>query len=444
MWYPENTGVRMGVNELVFAIEEAITRHELKVGDRLPPQRILAYKLEVNPTTVSRAYQRAAQKGLVGGQIGRGTYVLGNSNAAMFAQAIGVSDGLKINLSINKLRCDEVILKLNKQIEAANTLANTPQYYEYISNDLVQRFQRAVSQWLYACRQVTFYGDQILALPSCQYGLQMIFTRLLNAGDAILVDEFTAPGIITAAKQRGLRLFTCKGDEQGITPEGLVSAARQTGARMLVTIPSHHSPLGFSQTEARRRALANEIRRLDLLLVEEDIYGMFDTPAPVSGYIPQHSLLVSGFSKCLSGGHRASFIASANPVLHKLRENIVETAWLVSASAASHIITAIEHGLIDKAIQHCLAEMKRRNSLLNKRLGLQLPLTSPHHWLANTVVDIRGLKAVGVDVAEARHFAVNPLDDPLSHCRLSVNGVDDETYEQGLNLLAGFVQKRVV
>lgn len=441
MWYPEKTDSRMGVNELVFAIEEAITCHELKVGDRLPPQRILAYKLEVNPTTVSRAYQRAAQKGLVGGQIGRGTYVLGNSNAAMFAQAIGASDGLKINLSINKLRCDDVILKLNKQIETVNTLASTPQYYEYICNDLVLRFQRAVSQWLEACREVQFSEDQILALPSCQYALQMIFTRLLNRGDAILVDEFTAPGIITAAKQRGLRMFICKGDEQGITPEGLVSAVKQTGARMLVTIPSHHSPLGFTQTEARRRALAGEIRRLDLLLVEEDIYGMFATPAPISGYVPEQSLLVSGFSKCLSGGHRASFIASANPVLQKLRDNIVETAWLVSASAASHIITAIEHGLIDKAVQHCLAELKRRNFQLNKRLGLDLPLSSPHHWLANSILDISGLKAAGVDVAAASHFSVNPLEDPLSFCRLSVNGVDDETFEQGLNLLSGFVRK---
>ncbi len=441
MWYPEKTDSRMGVNELVFAIEEAITCHELKVGDRLPPQRILAYKLEVNPTTVSRAYQRAAQKGLVGGQIGRGTYVLGNSNAAMFAQAIGASDGLKINLSINKLRCDDVILKLNKQIEAVNTLASTPQYYEYISNDLVLRFQRAVSQWLENCRAVQFREDQILALPSCQYGLQMIFTRLLNRGDAILVDKFTAPGIITAAKQRGLRMFICKGDAQGITPEGLVSAVKQTGARVLVTIPSHHSPLGFSQSEARRRALAGEIRRLDLLLVEEDIYGMFATPAPISGYVPEQSLLVSGFSKCLSGGHRASFIASANPVLQKLRDNIVETAWLVSASAASHIITAIEHGLIDKAIQHCLTELKRRNVQLNKRLGLDLPLSSPHHWLASSTLDISGLKAAGVDVAAASHFSVNPLDDPLSFCRLSVNGVDDETYEQGLNLLSGFVRK---
>ncbi len=441
MWYPEKTDSRMGVNELVFAIEEAITCHELKVGDRLPPQRILAYKLEVNPTTVSRAYQRAAQKGLVGGQIGRGTYVLGNSNAAMFAQAIGASDGLKINLSINKLRCDDVILKLNKQIETVNTLASTPQYYEYICNDLVLRFQRAVSQWLEACREVQFSEDQILALPSCQYALQMIFIRLLNRGDAILVDEFTAPGIITAAKQRGLRMFICKGDEQGITPEGLVSAVKQTGARMLVTIPSHHSPLGFTQTEARRRALAGEIRRLDLLLVEEDIYGMFATPAPISGYVPEQSLLVSGFSKCLSGGHRASFIASANPVLQKLRDNIVETAWLVSASAASHIITAIEHGLIDKAVQHCLAELKRRNFQLNKRLGLDLPLSSPHHWLANSILDISGLKAAGVDVAAASHFSVNPLEDPLSFCRLSVNGVDDETFEQGLNLLSGFVRK---
>ena len=78
MWIPEKNSsqAKMGVNDLVHAIEKAITEQQLKVGDRLPPQRILAYSLNVNPTTVSRAYRRAAEKGLIGGQIGRGTYVL--------------------------------------------------------------------------------------------------------------------------------------------------------------------------------------------------------------------------------------------------------------------------------------------------------------------------------------------------------------------------------
>ena len=446
MWYPDpllfsGSKTKLGVNELVFAIEEAITRQTLRVGDRLPPQRILAYKLGVNPTTVSRAYQRAAQKGLVGGQIGRGTYVLGNSNAALFAQQVGAASGFKIDLSINRLRCDETILRLNKQTEAANTLANSPQYYEYISHDLLLRYQRAVSQWLQRSRAIEYQAEEVLAIPSCQYGLQLVFSRLLNKGDGILVDEFTAPGIITAAKQCGLRMFTCKGDDQGITPEALASAARQTGARVVVMIPSHHSPLGYSQSEERRGALAAEIRRQDMLLVEEDIYGMFACADPVSRYIPEHSLLMSGFSKCFSGGHKAAFIASGSPLLNKLRDSIVETAWLVAASAASHIITGIEHGFVDKAVQHCLGQLQQRNAQLNRRLNLDLPLHSPHHWLSARQLDIRGLKQAGVDVATANNFAVNPLADAYSFCRLSVNGSDDASFEQGLNLLSSFMQQ---
>ncbi|MGB1239851.1 MAG: GntR family transcriptional regulator, partial [Pseudomonadales bacterium] len=88
MWFPTLGAQKMGVNALVQAIEKAIFAGELQIGDRLPPQRILAYKLDVNPTTVSRAYQRAAEKGLVGGQIGRGTYVLAQSNAVLFTQVM--------------------------------------------------------------------------------------------------------------------------------------------------------------------------------------------------------------------------------------------------------------------------------------------------------------------------------------------------------------------
>ena len=47
----------------------------LRPGDRLPPQRDLASAIGVTVGTVTRAYQLAARQGLVGGEIGRGTYV---------------------------------------------------------------------------------------------------------------------------------------------------------------------------------------------------------------------------------------------------------------------------------------------------------------------------------------------------------------------------------
>ena len=61
--------------QVVEALGRDIRAGRLRPGDRLPPQRDLASAIGVTVGTVTRAYQLAARQGLVGGEIGRGTYV---------------------------------------------------------------------------------------------------------------------------------------------------------------------------------------------------------------------------------------------------------------------------------------------------------------------------------------------------------------------------------
>ena len=86
-WIPELSGSK-GPTYLAVAdaIGAAVRRGELRPGDRLPTHRLLADLLGVNVSTVTRAYREAARRRLLGGEVGRGTYVLGvASEAALFA-----------------------------------------------------------------------------------------------------------------------------------------------------------------------------------------------------------------------------------------------------------------------------------------------------------------------------------------------------------------------
>src|SRR5690606_30412791 len=47
----------------------------LAVGERLPTHRDLAWRLKVTVGTVSRAYAEAERRGLVSGEVGRGSFV---------------------------------------------------------------------------------------------------------------------------------------------------------------------------------------------------------------------------------------------------------------------------------------------------------------------------------------------------------------------------------
>ena len=64
---------------LADALERDIEKSELVHGTRLPTHRDLAWELGVTVGTVTRGYSEATRRGLISGEVGRGTYVQADS-----------------------------------------------------------------------------------------------------------------------------------------------------------------------------------------------------------------------------------------------------------------------------------------------------------------------------------------------------------------------------
>jgi GntR family transcriptional repressor for pyruvate dehydrogenase complex len=62
--------------EIVLRIERMIANGEVRMGDRLPPERQLAEAFRVSRHSVREAIRSLEQKGLLRSQVGDGTYVL--------------------------------------------------------------------------------------------------------------------------------------------------------------------------------------------------------------------------------------------------------------------------------------------------------------------------------------------------------------------------------
>jgi DNA-binding transcriptional MocR family regulator len=80
MWVPEMGG-RSGplYRAIADALAEDASKGRLPPGTRLPTHRDLADRLGVTVGTVSRAYAEAARRGLVSGEVGRGTFARGST-----------------------------------------------------------------------------------------------------------------------------------------------------------------------------------------------------------------------------------------------------------------------------------------------------------------------------------------------------------------------------
>src|SRR5438876_1332673 len=85
---------------LADAVAAEIANGGLKAGDQLPPQRTFAYERKIAASTASRVYTELLRRGLVVGEVGRGTFVSGESRQPIAPVPLEPR-GARIDLEIN-------------------------------------------------------------------------------------------------------------------------------------------------------------------------------------------------------------------------------------------------------------------------------------------------------------------------------------------------------
>src|SRR6476620_4960792 len=84
---------------LADSVAAEIANGGLKPGDRLPPQRSFAYERKIAVSTASRVYTELLRRGLVVGEVGRGTFISGEARRGIAAPT--EPRGARIDLEFN-------------------------------------------------------------------------------------------------------------------------------------------------------------------------------------------------------------------------------------------------------------------------------------------------------------------------------------------------------
>src|ERR1700733_9779772 len=85
--------------KLADTVAAEIADGTLKPGDQLPPQRSFAYERKIAVSTASRVYAELLRRGLVVGEVGRGTFISGEAKRGV--AAAGEPRGIRIDLEFN-------------------------------------------------------------------------------------------------------------------------------------------------------------------------------------------------------------------------------------------------------------------------------------------------------------------------------------------------------
>src|ERR1700726_1255129 len=252
----------------VLALEADIAAGRVKPGMRLLPQRDMAQRLELSVGTISKAYAEAEQRGLISGEVGRGTFV---QRRRPDARGLGPSE-TTINLALNVPPYtgeDDVIASVLAEIVADGEMSNL---LGYLPHQGLRRHREAMVMWLTSLG-VTADADHLFITPGGQHALSIALGMVATSSDTVLTESYTYSGMLALSAQCGYRLHGGATDVPGLIPESLDRAFTETGARVLFSMATLKGPAGLVIPRQRRQAIAEIARKADAYLLEDDAYG---------------------------------------------------------------------------------------------------------------------------------------------------------------------------
>jgi 2-aminoadipate transaminase len=477
---------------LVAQLQEEILRRvrtgALRPGDRLPPSRQLADILGVNRGTVTAAYEALRERGILDGQVGRGTFVAetgpagitypashvgpGRAGAARFrwqdhfagfepppeertlreaaaaagrdviSFAGGVPDPSLFPTDAFRKALDRVLREEGSALLAYGAPEGHRGFLDFLKRYL-------------AGRDVATRDDELLVVNGSQQAVDLLARAFLRPGDTVVVEEPSYYGAIEIFQGYGARLVGVPVDGEGIRVDAAEAVLARERPKLLYVMPTFQNPTGGCLSSTRREALVRLCARFEVPVVEDDFDGelYFDQPPPpplksLSG--SDGVIYIGTPSKMLFPGLRIGWIAAAAPVVARLARirrlaDLSGSPLLQAALAGFAASGALDRHM--KVVREAYGERVRKlTASLEGTMPESVTWTRPRGGLSLLVSLPEGLDSAellpeaaraGVLYSPGRMFFVG---DGARHLRLSFGNVATGDVEEGARRLAGVLE----
>jgi (S)-3,5-dihydroxyphenylglycine transaminase len=168
--------------------------------------------------------------------------------------------------------------------------------------------------------------EAVMVTTGCQEAMVIALRGLCaGPGDVVLAAEPCYVGFTGAARILGIDVVPVPESPDGLRPETVaaVAASVRAGGRTpkaLYLVPNFANPSGVSLPVPTRRALLDVAAEADLLILEDDPYGLFgldDEPRPTLKSLDtdQRVIYLGSFAKSYFPGVRVGFLVADQPVV---------------------------------------------------------------------------------------------------------------------------------
>ncbi|TPW30941.1 PLP-dependent aminotransferase family protein [Martelella alba] len=420
-------------------------------GMRLPPQRQMAADLKISVQTVSRAYEELTRRGLLTGEVGRGSYVRAQSREPEQLHMYERNGDL-VDLSILKPVCESRSLaKFSAAFSALGADMPPELAFSMMPNALFNRYRLVGANWLAACG--------LKAPPQCitvtngaSEGITAAMMGVAPPGSVVAAEELTHPMLKPLSSYLGFDLEPLPMDEEGLIPEALDQAAGRKRLRAVFVQPSVAGPYAALMSAPRRRAITAIARRRDFAIIENDVLGPLieNRQPPLAAFAPERTLYITDFSKNTIPGLRTGFLAAPPRYAAAVANRHLATNWIATPAIAEIASRWIVDGTAMELINWQRMALKRRHGIAAAALRGVDYRTSPgalHLWLPlpsgmREEAFVQAARARGVIVAPGSTFHVGRL--PMEHAavRISLSATTELDLTSSLGMLASMLRER--
>ncbi|MGH3355733.1 MAG: PLP-dependent aminotransferase family protein [Nocardioidaceae bacterium] len=196
------------------------------------------------------------------------------------------------------------------------------------------------------------HPDDVVVTVGSQQAVDLVTRIFCDPGDVVICEAPSYVGALGVFRAYECDVVHVEMDDDGLRPDLLrdalasISAAGKR-AKFLYTIPNYHNPAGVSLSTPRRREVLDICRQADLLVLEDNPYGLLgfaDEPyRSIRADESERVIYLGSFSKTFAPGMRVGWVLAP----HAVREKLVlaqESATLCPPTFSQLMVSAYLDG----------------------------------------------------------------------------------------------------
>ena len=392
--------------QIMNRLKESIESGRLADRSKLPTNRELATLLDVDRSTVSRAYAELVQAGLIESHVGRGTFVRTPRSRARHSPGLekrlekGLEKG-QVNWSEKFSRKSNTVADLLSQQAAIRSKPGTisfaggipteefyphEQFEEIVrhllqSEDAKELFSYSPTeghpllikevQKILAGQGVSAADDEILIVSGSQQGIDLVTDILVDSDDVVILEEPSYLWAVCNFKSRQANCLTVPVTDTGIELGALEQMLTSQRAKLLYLMPNYQNPTGNSMTLDNRRAVLELCTKYGVPILEDNFAGdlRYDGQAipPLRALSGGRELVIhqGTFSKALCPGFRVGWLVAPAEIMTRLR--LAKRSCDLSTNSMAQVILAkyLQDGLYQAHLAHVTKTYRlRRDTML--------------------------------------------------------------------------------